>query len=75
MVLGRFKEPLLCGVLSTLFGDLRVDKSRSFRFDPEAGCEDALVGVCVSSRCADDGIAPTDRLGDEPRLVLLGVVA
>ena len=75
-VFGRFKEPLLLrGVLSPLARVSAIEKSRSFRFDPEAGCEEALVGVCASSRCAEDGIGPTDRRGDEPMLVRLGVVA
>lgn len=75
-VLGLFREPLLLvGVLSPLPRVSATEKSRSFRFDPEAGCEEARVGVCASDCCADDGIGPTERRGDDPRLVLLGVVA
>ena len=67
VVLGRFSEPLLCGILSILLRDSFLGRSRNLRLDPEVGCEEALVGVCNSSCCADDGIGPTDRLGDELR--------
>ena len=66
-VLGRFNEPLLRGVPSILLRDWFLGRSRYFRLDPEVGCEEALVGVCNSSRCADDGIGPTERLGEELR--------